>query len=53
MPPSAPATLTAEAAGATIMKAAADTLRGWLDRILSVGYGVVFEALARERGSAA
>ena len=43
MPPSAPAILTAEAAGTTIMKAAADALRGWLDRMLSAGYGVVYE----------
>ena len=43
MPPSAPAVLTAEAAGTTIMKAAADALRGWLDRMLSVGYGVVYD----------
>ncbi len=43
MPPSAPATLTAEAAGTTIMKAAADALHGWLDRVLSVGYGVVYD----------
>jgi ubiquinone/menaquinone biosynthesis C-methylase UbiE len=40
--PSAPATLTAEAAGTT-MKAAADEMRGWLDRMLSVGYGVVYD----------
>jgi len=43
VPPSAPAVLTAEAAGTTIMKAAADALRGWLDRMLSVGYGVVYD----------
>jgi len=43
VPPSAPPILTAEAAGATIMKAAADALRGWLDRMLSVGYGVVYD----------
>ncbi|PYN88730.1 MAG: hypothetical protein DMD87_08815 [Candidatus Rokuibacteriota bacterium] len=42
MQPSAPATLTAEAAG-TMMKAAADGIRGWLDRLLSVGYGVVYD----------
>ena len=42
MQPSAPATLTAEAAG-TMMKAAADEVRGWLDRMLSVGYGVVYD----------
>jgi len=40
--PSAPATLTAEAAG-TRMKAAADGMGGWLDRLLSVGYGVVYD----------
>ena len=43
MPPSAPATLTAEAAGTTIMNAAADALRAWLDRVVSVGYGVVYD----------
>ena len=42
MQPSAPATLTAEAAG-TMMKGAADEVRGWLDRMLSVGYGVVYD----------
>ena len=42
MQPSAPATLTAEAAG-TMTKAAADEVRGWLDRMLSVGYGVVYD----------
>ena len=43
MPPSAPATLTAEAAGTTIMTVAADALRGWLDRMLSVGYAAVYD----------
>ena len=42
MQPSAPATLTAEAARTT-MNAAAETMRSWLDRMLSVGYGVVFD----------
>ena len=41
MHPSAPATLTA--AAGTMMKAAADEMRGWLDRMLSVGYGVVYD----------
>jgi len=40
--PSAPATLTAEAAG-TIMTTTGDAMRGWLDRMLSVGYGVVYD----------
>ena len=44
MQPKAPATLTAEAAG-TNMRAAADGTRGWLDRMLSVGYGVVYDYL--------
>ena len=42
MQPSAPATLTAEAAG-TNMNPAADAMHGWLDRMLSVGYGVVYD----------
>ena len=42
MQPSAPATLTSGAAR-TIMKAAADGIRWWLDRALSVGYGVVYD----------
>jgi SAM-dependent methyltransferase len=40
--PSAPAILTAEVAG-TIMQSTLDVLRGWLDRILSIGYGVVYD----------
>jgi SAM-dependent methyltransferase len=40
--PSAPAARTAEAAG-TIMNAPADAMRGWLDRMLAVGYGVVYD----------
>jgi SAM-dependent methyltransferase len=40
--PSAPATRPAEAA-VTIMNAPADAMRGWLDRMLSVGYGVVYD----------
>src|SRR5262249_22789982 len=40
--PSAPATLTAEGAGA-IMNVPAEAMGGWLDRLLSVGYGVVYD----------
>jgi len=40
--PSAPATLTAEVAGA-IMNVPAEAMGGWLDRLLSVGYGVVYD----------
>jgi SAM-dependent methyltransferase len=40
--PSAPATRPAEAA-VTIMNAPADAMRGWLDRMLAVGYGVVYD----------
>lgn len=42
MPASAPAILTAGVAGTT-MKATLDTLRGWLDRLVSIGYGVVYD----------
>ena len=42
MQPSAPAILTAGVAG-SIMKATIDALRGWLDRVLSIGYGVVYD----------
>jgi len=45
VPPSAPATLTAEATGSTFMTAAAGGLREWLDRVLSIGYGVVYDYL--------
>src|SRR5262249_10044543 len=40
--PSAPATLTAEGAGA-IMNVPAEAVGGWLDRLLSVGYGMVYD----------
>src|SRR5207244_10153365 len=40
--PSAPAILTAGVAG-SIMKATIDALRGWLDRVLSIGYGVGYD----------
>ena len=43
MQPSAPSTLTAEAAGAIMNAPAADPMGGWLDRLLSVGYGVVYD----------
>ena len=42
MQPSTPATLTAGVAG-SIMTATVDALRGWLDRLLSIGYGVVYD----------
>lgn len=45
----APATMTAESAG--IMSGKAGAIRGWLDRILSVGYGVVYD-FAYPRSSA-
>jgi len=41
--PSAPSTLTAEAAETIMNAPAADPMGGWLDRLLSVGYGVVYD----------
>ena len=43
MQPSAPSTLTAEAAETIMNAPAADPMGGWLDRLLSVGYGVVYD----------
>ena len=42
MQPSAPATAASGAAG-FIMKAAVGAIRWWLDRMLSIGYGVVYD----------